>query len=102
MVIETDLGAQEQVGLVALAPVRPAAFGWAHAYPQFPYVVAILAETHIQPFDLNAPRGRRPTDPGLAERARRCIRGGTEAHVRHTDACEVQMSGNRLSGARGS
>ena len=53
MVVETDLGAQEQVGLLVIAARRPDAFGWPQDYPQFPYVVAILAETHLRPFDIN-------------------------------------------------
>ena len=53
MVIETDLGAPEPVTLVAVAPLGPGGPSRAQANPQFPFVVAILAETHLESFDLS-------------------------------------------------
>jgi len=53
MVVETDLGAQEQVGLLAIAALDGGFGSWTQTYPRFPYVVVILAETHIRPFNLN-------------------------------------------------
>jgi hypothetical protein len=53
MVVETDLAAPDQVDLLAIGALAPAGPGWSVAHPQFPYVVAILAETHIRPFDLS-------------------------------------------------
>ena len=53
MVVETDLGAQEQLDLVVIAPLGPMGPSWAQAYPQFPFVVAVTADAQRRPFSIN-------------------------------------------------